>query len=133
LANALVRLLAQSVGHAERRNCSRVDASGYLNALLPLVHGNRLAGLWTEDAVDFAVQEAALDQHALNNANIIGRKIGRRNTTATVTTTAETSSRTSRNHINNVAITVHEYNFILHNEETVVAIGREHVDQCRIS
>ena len=51
MANALVRLLAQSVGHAERRNCSRVDASGYLNALLPLVHGNRLAGLWTEDAV----------------------------------------------------------------------------------
>src|SRR6185369_12105753 len=136
--DALARLLAQPAGDAERRHGAHVDAAGHGDPLLTLIHGDGFAGLRTPDAVGFTMQHASLDQHALNDADVVRRKIDHRYGAAaaahaaTMTGAGEAGARTDRNHVDDAAIAVDDHHLVLHDEEAIVAIGREHVDQRRI-
>jgi hypothetical protein len=131
LADALVRLLAQPGGHAKRRNRACIYAAGHGNAVLLLKDSDGLAGIRSQKAVGFTAENAAFDQHALHDANIVGRKIDRRHAAAAAKATAEARAWTGRDHIDDAPVTVDEHDFILHDEEAVVAVGRERVDQRR--
>src|SRR6185436_14593889 len=49
-----------------------------------------------------------------------------------MTGAGEAGARTDRNHVDDAAIAVDDHHLVLHDEEAIVAIGREHVDQRRI-
>ena len=51
---------------------------------------------------------------------------------ATMTGAGEAGARTDRNHVDDAAIAVDDHHLVLHDEEAIVAIGRERVDQRRI-
>src|SRR6185436_14963823 len=119
---ALARLLAQPAGNAERRHRAHVDAAGHGDALLTLVHRDRLAGIRTPDAVGLAMQHAALDQHALDDADVFRWKVDHRHGAAaaardaTMAGAGETGARTDWDHVDNAALAVDDHDLVLHDE-----------------
>ncbi|WGR95408.1 hypothetical protein MTX20_16290 [Bradyrhizobium sp. ISRA435] len=91
-----------------------------------MISASRVRG--PEHAISFADEQAAIDQHLLDLADLLRAQVHDRNATAAAAM-AEARPRSDRDHVDNAAVAIEEHHFILDDEEAVVAIKWEHVDQ----
>src|SRR2546421_2457973 len=131
----LAALLANPVRQPQCGDRAGINAAGRLDALLSLEADQRLLSPRSQHSVRFTGEQAPLDEHLLDFPDLRRAEIKRRDRTASnaasAEAVAEVRSRSGRDNVNHSAVSVQKHDFVLHDEEAVIAETREHVDQRR--
>src|SRR5262249_36961739 len=112
---------ADPVRQTQSGDDARVDAATCLDALLSLEGHQRLPCPRAQHSICCTGEQAAFDQNLLHLPDLVRRQIECRDATAASAATREVSPRSDRDSVDHPAGPVHKDDFIVHDEETVVA------------